>query len=234
MILSIIVPVHNEHKTIKDILKKLSVLNLKNTKKQIIVIDDYSTDGSKEVIYNLKKTKKFEYDTIFHKKNLGKGQAIKSGLDIATGDLILIQDADLEYDPQDIKYILNEYIKSSKNGKSRKIAVYGNRGRKRYPQRGYHYVLGAMILTNLVNIIFGSKLKDLYTGYKLFHSDFLKNIDIASHGFEFEAEATIKLIKKGYEIVEVPISYHPRNRKDGKHINYKDFFKGFFTILKQI
>lgn len=237
MKVSIIVPIHNEEKTLENIIKKLVDIDLKPWIKEIIFINDGSTDRTVEILE--KHFKKFNMSKVHllinHSRNRGKGAAIKSGLSQATGEYILIQDADLEYDPLDIPNLLKVIGKSSLGEKKTgKLAVFGNRGVKRYPERGFHYVLGAKILTWTVDIIYRVNIHDLYTGYKLLPRELVKSFNLESTGFEFEAEVACKLIKSGCTIVEVPISYKPRSKKEGKHINYKDFFKGFVAILKYI
>lgn len=224
MKLSIIIPVNNEDKYIEETLKKVSGVTLPY-EKEIIVINDGSTDNTKKILEEIKN--KYNFKLLHHLKNLGKGQAIKTGLQEVTGEILIIQDADLEYDPSDIPNLIKKIQNVS--------AVYGNRGIKKLPKRGYRYILGAKILTNVINLLFSSKLKDVYTGYKLFN---LKKIDInllenlKSTGFEFEAEVTCKILKSGGKIIEIPISYTPRNKKEGKKIKFKDSIKGLLTILK--
>jgi glycosyltransferase involved in cell wall biosynthesis len=223
MKLSIIVPVHNEEKTVGLVLKKLRDLKLKNYSKEIVVVDDGSTDATKEIVSRFR-GKISNFKIIKHRQNIGKGAAVRSGLEYIGGDYVLVQDADLEYDPASIPSLL---AKMDKN-----VVVFGNRGTKRYPERGFHFVIGAKILTVLFNILYSQRLNDLYTGYKLFPAGIIKKISLESNGFEFEAEVACRLIKKGIRIIEVPIYYKPRNREQGKHIGYKDFFKGFIKILR--
>lgn len=227
MKLTIIIPAHNEDRTIERVLDKVMDAELGKWEREITVVNDGSTDKTKKILaklrQNLDKNRKL-LTILHHSKNLGKGAAIKSALSKSTGDYVIIQDADLEYDPMDVSKLLS----CAKTG----VAVFGNRGVKRYPERGFHFVLGAKILTWTVNLFYGRRLYDLYTGYKLIPTKVLKSLDLQSNGFEFEAEVTCKLIKKGVKIVEIPIKYQPRNKEQGKHINYKDFFRGFLMILK--
>ena len=224
MKLSIIIPVHNEEQYVKKVLEKVLAVPL-TCEKEIIVINDGSTDNTEKILEEL--VKKNNLKLFKHQKNLGKGSAIKTGITESTGNLIIIQDADLEYNPRDIPTLLEKINKDT-------AAVYGNRDTKKWPKREYRYVLGAKILTMIINLLYGSKLKDVYTGYKLFNAEkidinLLKNLK--STGFEFEAEVTCKILSNGGKIVEVPIEYIPRNKKEGKHIGLKDAFKGFSTIL---
>jgi len=161
---------------------------------------------------------------------LGKGAAIQTGLKQASGDYVIIQDADLEYNPEDIPKLLS----AISNRTGRPLAVFGKRGYKAYPERGFHYVIGAWLLTAFYNLLYNQNLTDLYTGYKLIPTSIFKDLNIQSKGFEFEAEVACKLAKRGVIIKEVSINYKPRNKEQGKHIRFKDAVKGFWTILKLI
>jgi glycosyltransferase involved in cell wall biosynthesis len=225
MKLSIIIPVHNEENYIGEVLERIFALQL-FCEKEIVVVNDGSTDNTSKILEKLSEVNNFKL--LKHEKNLGKGQAIKTGLGECTGDLIIIQDADLEYNSNDIPLLLNKMSSDIS-------AVYGKRGSKRWPKRGYYYIIGAKILTITINILFGGKLTDTYTGYKLFNVsrigiDLLKNLK--STGFEFEAEVTCKILAQSGKIVEVPINYIPRSKNEGKHIGLKDVFKGLFIILE--
>ncbi len=227
MKLSIIIPAHNEDRTIEKVLDKVMRVDLGKWTREIIVVNDGSTDRTKEVLekfrQSLARNRKL-LTILHHSENQGKGAAIKTALKKATGDYVIIQDADMEYDPSDIPRLLL----GTKPG----VAVFGDRGVLRYPERGFHFVLGAKILTWTVNLLFRRRLYDLYTGYKLIPLKELKSLHLQSNGFEFEAEVTCKLIKKGIKIIEIPIKYQPRNKEQGKHIGYTDFFKGLLMILK--
>jgi glycosyltransferase involved in cell wall biosynthesis len=224
MKLSIIIPVHNEEKSIEKILEKVFSVDF-SCGKEVIIIDDGSSDNTPKILLEL--NKKYDFKLLNHKNNLGKGTAIKTGLKIINSDLVIIQDADLEYDPNDIPLLLN-------NMTNEISAVYGKRGYKKWPKRCFYYVLGAKILTYMINILYNENLTDVYTGYKLFN---LNKIDInllknlKSTGFEFEAEITCKILTNKGKIKEVPITYIPRNKEEGKHIGLKDAFKGFIMII---
>ena len=222
MKLSIIIPVHNEQSTIAKVLWKVKRAETLGYEKEIIVINDGSTDNTKAILEAIQKTMHFQLFS--HSFNQGKGAAIRTGLKHINGDLVIIQDADLEYDPDDYKTLLGAANNS--------LVICGKRGVKKWPEQGLHYVLGAKLLTWLVNLLYGAHLTDLYTGYKLFPSSVIKNIDLKSNGFEFEAEVICKVLKKGIKIKEVPIHYQPRSLKQGKHIGLKDAFKGLLTIVK--
>jgi len=219
--LSIIIPVFNEEKTIAEILRRVTEVSLSSIKKQIIAVDDGSTDKTAGIL------KKFSSECLIlrHLKNLGKGAAIKTALPHLTGDYAIIQDADLEYDPADWAKLIAAMDKNT-------AAVYGSRnlntGSRGYP----HYYLGGRFLTWLTNFLFKSDLTDINTGYKLFRTDFLKSLDLQSNGFEFCEEVTCKTLKRGGLIKEVPISYHPRTFQEGKKITVRDGLIGIWTIIK--
>jgi len=221
-ILSIIIPVFNEEKTIEAILKKVLKQEIAGWQKEIIVVDDGSRDKTEEKIKPFLKEIKF----LKHPLNRGKGAAIGSGLKAAKGEAIIIQDADLEYEPADWPLLLKELDEPEV------MAVYGSR-ELRPGWRGYpHYVFGVRLLTFVTNLLFGSNLTDVYTGYKLFRSSLIKSIPLTSSRFEIEAEMTAKLLKKGVIIKEIPIHYYPRSFAEGKHIRIKDGLLGLLTLIK--
>ncbi len=225
MKLSIIIPVFNERRTIIQALRQVfeEALAL-NYDKEIIVIDDGSNDGSFEILKNLQKKRHFVL--LRHPKNLGKGAALQAGFKRANGDLILIHDADLEYNPQDWQDLLKAFNNFQVH------AVYGSRNLQPKFRGYFHYALGTQFLTNLVNMLFKVKLTDVYTGTKIFRSEVIKNLDLKSNNFNIEVEMTLRLLKQGLKIVELPISYYPRTRKQGKKIKIKDGISGLFFILK--
>ncbi|MBI4120203.1 MAG: glycosyltransferase family 2 protein [Parcubacteria group bacterium] len=224
--LSILIPAFNEEKTIEAVLEKVAAQDFGGWSKEIIVVDDGSTDSSKIKIQNSKLQFKIQnLRLIVHDKNRGKGAAIRTGVKEADGDAVIVQDADLEYDPADIKRLLDELD----HGAS---VVFGSR-ELQPERRGYwHDVLGVRFLTWLVNLFFGSKLTDVYTCYKLFRAEVIKGINIESRGFELEMELTVKTLKMGYRIKEVPIHYYPRKFSEGKKIRAQDGLKGIWTLLK--
>ena len=221
----IIVPVYNEEATVMEVIRRLYDADVRGWDREIIIVDDGSRDASRQKIAEFSHAK--DLTVIAHDTNQGKGAAIRTGLVAVTGDAVLIQDADLEYDPSDIAGLIAEFDRHGG-----KAVVYGSRElapkRKGYP----HYVLGVRILTALANFAFGSSLTDIYTGYKLFPASVIKEMPIASAGFEFEAEVTARLLGAGTAIVEVPISYNPRTFKEGKKIGARDGIRGMVTILR--
>lgn len=246
MKLSIIIPVHNEQATVAEVIKRVVAVELGGWEKEVIAVNDGSDDETKNILDSLV-TKIHDGEflspnllVIHHEKNMGKGAAVQSGLKKASGDYVLIQDADLEYDPQDIPKLLffitdteRQFFYSSSNMDQRRgLAIFGKRGYHAYPERGFYYVIGAWILTTFYNLLFFQKLTDLYTGYKLMPTLILRSLNIQSTGFEFEAEVACKLARAGVKMIETPIHYRPRNKNQGKHIKLKDAFKGFWTIFK--
>lgn len=210
---SIILPVFNEEKTIANVIDKLLRLSLR---KEIIVVNDGSTDLTPEIL------KKFQANNCLkileHGKNLGKGVAIRTGIKEAQGDFIIIQDGDLEQDPQDILNLLRV-------AKERNLEViFGTRVLNRGFQFDIRYVAN-MLFALLTNILFRGHLSDIMTGYKLCKTDIIKGIKLDSNGFDIEPEITAKLLKQKRRICEIPVSYNPRTAKEGKKIRFRDSFK---------
>ena len=220
--LSIVIPVYNERKTILEILRRVEEAELPGLEKEIIIIDDGSIDGSREILKSLEQ----KYQILYHDNNQGKGAALRTGFQQAKGDFLIIQDADLEYSPQEYYCLLEPIIQNKAD------IVYGSRNLKDNPRFKKSYYWGGRIISWLINIIYGSNLTDTYTCYKVFKTPLLKNLDLVSNGFEFEVEVTIKALKKKYRILEVPISYSPRNVEEGKKINWLDGIKAILAIIK--
>lgn len=232
MKLSIVIPVFNEEKTISKILKKIFDIKIKKTPIEVIVVDDGSSDKTLLKIKDFK-SKVRNLKLIQHAKNMGKGSAVRTGVKNATGDYILIQDADLEYDPRFIP-ILFENIKSKRD------VVYGTRlnrlphfnKEESRPQFLIHY-FGNRFLSLTTSVLYGQWLTDIETCYKLFPKKALANIKIRARGFEFEPEITAKLIKQGYKIREVAITTNPRGYEEGKKLQtFRDGYKALYSIVK--
>lgn len=224
--LSIIVPVYNEIDTIEEVLKKVQKVPLK---KEIIVVDDGSTDGTKEKLKDQKpKTKDRNLKVIYKKRNEGKGTAIREGIKHVTGDYTVIQDADLEYDPNDFVKMLNAAQNNDAD------IVYGSRFTKikKYKGMAWKNFIANMLFAMMTNILYKAKITDEATCYKMFKTDVLKSVDLKCRRFEFCPEVTAKLSKKGYKICEVPISYFPRDVAAGKKIKFKDGLETIWTLLK--
>lgn len=228
MKVSIIIPVYNEKKTIIKLLQK--VLNIKDIHKEIIIVDDGSNDGSKNLIkkYAYKKNIKL----IFHKRNKGKGAAIKSAIKHISGKIVIIQDADLEYNPNDYYKLLKPF-----NQENIKV-VYGSRvlNKQRYSLKKNFStnfrVFANHILTSFSNIMNQQKLTDAHTCYKVFDAKLFKNLRLNENDFAFCPEVTTKISKKKITIIEVPISYKGRGYDQGKKIGIKDAFRVFYVIFK--
>jgi len=224
MRLSIIIPVFNEEKTIEEILNRVIKVSLP-MEKEIIVVNDASLDNTQKTLIELKK--QFNFVLIEHKINQGKGAAIKNGLSVVSGDFVLIQDADLEYDPRDYPALLEPLIKGQAD------VVYGSRILRKNPHSSELYFLGGQFLTRFFNIIFKTHLTDINTGYKVFKKGILEKLDLKEKRFAFCEEVTSKAVKKGYKITERPINYSPRSFKEGKKIRWwKDGFRSLFAIIK--
>jgi len=220
--ISVIIPVYNEKDTILEIIKKVKAVKIT---KEIIVIDDFSKDGTREI---LRKIKDKSIKVIFHNKNYGKGYAIRTGIKYIAGNIAIIQDADLEYNPEDYYKLIEPII----DGKAK--VVYGTRfpKDKKHPPFTNLFFLANKILTLTTNILYNAKITDEPTCYKVFKSEVLKDINLKCERFEFCPEVTAKLRKKGLDIYEVPISYNPRSVKEGKKIKFKDAFEAIWTLIK--
>ena len=227
-IVSIIIPVFNEEKYIKEILNKIN-LN-KKINKEIIVVDDGSTDGTKNIIIH--ECKKLYSKAIFLNKNFGKGYALRKGFEVASGEIFLIQDADLEYDPQDYEKLLYPILYEEKK------VVYGSRiikgGYRTRPSSGDTYIriFANYFLTFLSNFFNNQKLTDAHTCYKVFDKNILLKFELKENGFNFCPEITAKISKLGITIHEVPINYYGRTHDQGKKISFFDGFRAIYAILK--
>lgn len=222
MNLSVIIPVYNEVKNIEEIIKRVQTTKLA---KEILVVDDGSQDGTREILQGLDGKKKVH--VILHKKNQGKGAAVVTGMKAAKGDVLLIQDADLEYDPRDYPMLLQPIQEGLAD------VVYGSRflGGPHRVAMFWHQVAN-QLLTFLTNILYDSILTDMETGYKVFHRKVIEGMNIKARRFNFEPEFTAKILKRKYRIFEVPISFNPRDYAEGKKIKFKDAFEAVWTLLK--
>jgi glycosyltransferase involved in cell wall biosynthesis len=221
--LSIIVPVYNEENLV--LLSLPPIFNLP-INKEVLVIDDGSSDHTLKILEDLKKEYKFKL--IAQKVNQGKGAAIKKGLENINGDYFIICDADLEYDPQDIITLFN---KIQKYKLDKKVVIYGSRFKNK-PSLSFHYLVNTF-LTKLTNLLFFSHLTDMETCFKLVPKEALLEITLSGKRFEFEPEITSQLLKKGYKIKEIPISYNRRSYKEGKKITAKDGFLAVKTLIRE-
>ncbi len=224
--LSILIPIYNEKDTISKVIDKLSSLDIEGWEKELIVVDDCSTDTSRAILEKLQK--KVGFVLLKHKKNLGKGVAIRTAIAQATGSVCVVQDGDLEYDPTDFIKMLKQLDKSGCQ------IVYGSRrlNRDNIQYSGLSYYIGGLLLTHLTNLLYGSNITDEPTCYKMFDTNLLRSLNIQANGFEFCPEVTAKALKRGHQILEVPISYIPRSVAEGKKINASDFLTAVVTLIK--
>ena len=222
MNLSVIIPVYNEVNNIEEIIKRVQSTKLAA---EIVIVDDASQDGTREILQKLDGKKKVR--VILHEKNQGKGAAVVTGMNAAKGDVLLIQDADLEYDPRDYPMLLqpiNEGIAD---------VVYGSRflgGPHRVTM--FWHLVANRLLTTMTNILYNTILTDMETGYKVFRRDVIKGMKIRAKRFNFEPEFTAKILKSRHRIFEVPISFNPRDYSQGKKIKLKDAFEAVWALLK--
>jgi dolichol-phosphate mannosyltransferase len=216
---SVIVPVYNEAAHIDEILQ---AVHASPVKKEIIIVDDGSTDGTREKLQALPPLD--DVTIVFHEKNCGKGAAIRTALAYARGEFVLIQDSDLEYDPQDYPALLRPLEEGKAN------VVYGVRPDR--PERGLRFFLGAKLLTHLANFLYGAGIHDEATCYKVIRRSLLTQVRLECKRFEFCPEVTAKLRRLGEKIEEVPISYHPRSALEGKKIRYSDGWQAIWTLVR--
>lgn len=221
---SIIIPVYNEKDTLKLLLEKVISANFSGLEKEIIMVDDCSNDGTTNILKELSK----DYKVLFHKKNQGKGAAIRTAVKEATGNFVVIQDADLEYLPDDYDKLLPLLIRDEAD------VVYGSRFKNQ--ENSKNFILKNKIankfLTLLTNILYGAEITDMETCYKAFKREFIQAITIKSNRFDFEPEITAKIMKKKARLKEIPISYFGRGHNEGKKINWKDGIHAILTLIK--
>ena len=236
--LSIVIPVYNEINTIHEILRQVSKVEI-SLEKEIILVDDCSTDGTREILERIRDGDREVLDlmpargprsikVILHEQNTGKGGALRTGFKNVTGDITIIQDADLEYDPRDYPRLIKPILGDKAD------AVYGSRFLNRDRPEGilFSSFVANKVLTFISNILTGLSLTDMETCYKVMKSSILKEIDLTSDRFGIEPEITAKLAKKNVKIVELPIAYHGRDRATGKKINWKDGLSAIYHILR--
>ena len=223
MKLSVVIPVFDESATIQEIIRRVRAVGLAN---EIVVVDDGSRDETPVILQRLAEEIP-ELRLITHERNQGKGAAVRSGIAVAQGDVILIQDADLEYDPRDYPKLL-EPIEED-----RADVVFGSRflGAPRRSTMFWHMVANQM-LTFMTNVLYNSILSDMETGYKLFKRPILQGVPLRAKRFDFEPEVTAKLLKRRARIFEVPITFNPREYEDGKKIGLRDAFEAVWTLIK--
>ena len=238
--LSVLIPVYNEKETLRELIRRVQEAPID---KEIILIDDFSTDGSREILRQEIEGRIPNVKVVYHDMNRGKGWAIRSGLKEAAGDLVIIQDADLEYDPMDFVAMCRPFEEKNVN------VVYGARFRNyskslflkqwlqnlfgaKHEIKRFHHFFGVRFLNALANGLYGAGITDEATCYKAFRRDVLNSIPLRCEGFEFCPEVTAKVRKAGHRIVEVPISYHPRTQAAGKKLNWRHGLEAIAALVK--
>lgn len=223
--LSIVIPIYNEADHLEEVLRQIYAVEI-GLEKELILVDDCSTDGTREILKNIQNSTDNTAKIFYHEVNRGKGATLRTGFEHITGDITLIQDADLEYDPQDYPKLLEPILNDTAD------VVYGSRfmeGRQEGLLRSY---LANRFLTFLSNLVNGTKITDMETCYKVIKSDILKDISLSSDRFGFEPEITAKLAKRKCKIVDVPISYRGRDYHEGKTVSWKDGVAAIFHIFR--
>jgi glycosyltransferase involved in cell wall biosynthesis len=221
--LSVIIPIYNEIHTIEKMIERVAAVNCD---KEIIAVDDGSTDGTRQVLARLSDRYPDTLKVLYHEKNKGKGGAIQTGLGAVTGDVIVIQDADLEYHPEDYPTALHLIDNDWAD------AVYGSRFLGPHRVFLFYHYLANRFLTFIANVLTSGILTDMETGFKMIRAEVLKNLDIKSYTFDFEVEVTIKLFRHGYRVYEIPITYTGRGYEEGKKITWRDGVRALWALGK--
>jgi glycosyltransferase involved in cell wall biosynthesis len=220
-------PVYNERQTVQEIVQRVLDVELNGIQKELILVDDGSTDGTRDVLHAMGRQELPGVKIVLHRQNQGKGAAIRTGLGHANGDLIVIQDADLEYDPRDYTILLQPIL----DGKA--DVVYGSRFLGPHRAFNFLHMVGNKFLTLVTNVLYNTILTDMETCYKVFRVEVLRNMRIRSNRFDFEPEITAKVLKRGYRVFEVPISYSGRDLNEGKKISaWRDGLPALWALIK--
>ncbi len=223
MKLSVLVPVFNEHGTVAELLERVGRVPLE---KEIVIVDDASTDGTREILRGFEARAGFK--VLYHEKNGGKGRAIRTGLEVVTGDVVVIQDADLEYDPHDFIAMMKLFTEGGAK------AVFGSRRLRKENKQyaGPIYYAGGVFLSWVTRLLYGIQITDEPTCYKMVDTHLLRSLGLTSEHFEFCPEVTAKLARRGVKIFEVPIKYMPRHKSEGKKICWRDAVEAVWVLLK--
>jgi glycosyltransferase involved in cell wall biosynthesis len=226
MRLSVIVPAYNEAETVAQVIERVLSVELEGFEREIIVVDDGSTDGTREILERMDGQWPDLVRVEHHEQNRGKGAAVRTALEHVTGDVVITQDADLEYDPEDYPKLLARFEDPAVQ------VVYGSRNLRNNPRSSWSFYWGGRLVSWVSNLLYGSKLTDEATGYKLLRTDLLRSLDLQADGFEFCPEVTSKVLRRGVKIHEVPISYQPRTLEEGKKISWRDGVQAIWTLLR--
>ncbi len=221
MDISVLIPVYNEHSTIREIVRRVQEQPFE---KEIIIVDDCSTDGTRELLRETQWPPNVKI--FYHAKNMGKGAAIRTAVQAATKEIIIVQDADLEYNPTDFPIVLRPILDGVAD------VVYGSRFLGVHRSFMLHHYIGNKLLTLVTNVLYNNILTDMETGYKAFRAPVIKGVRIRSNRFDFEPEITAKVLKKGYRIYEVPIYYAGREYAEGKKITWRDGFAAIWALIR--
>lgn len=220
--LSIIIPAFNERETIAEVLKRVCAVDV-GLEKEILVLDGCSDDGTRELLQEIATP---PIRLILEEKRMGKGAAVRRGFQEATGDILLIQDADLELHPREFPALIAPILQGEAQ------VVFGSRFSKGRGDTNQGSYLGNRIVTWATNLLFGTRLTDMCTGHKVFQADFIRSVPLVCNGFDFDAELTTKILRRGLKILEVPVAYAPRDRQAGKKLHWSAGFRVLFTILR--
>lgn len=224
--LSVIIPVYNEAQTVARVIDRVLAVKLEGFEREIIVVNDGSTDGTDEVLKRLADEGSNRVTVIHHEENQGKGAAIRTALEHVDGDIVVTQDADLEYDPAEFPKLLALFEDPAVQ------VVYGSRNLGKNPRSSWSFYWGGRLVSWVANLLYGSDLTDEATGYKLFRTELLRSLDLRADGFAFCPEVTGKLLRRKIEIHEIPISYQPRSLDEGKKISWRDGLKAVWVLIK--
>jgi glycosyltransferase involved in cell wall biosynthesis len=221
MLLSVLIPVYNEVATIREVVRRVEEQSFET---EILIVDDGSTDGTRALLHDTQWPANVRI--LYHERNQGKGAALRTGIREARGDIIIIQDADLEYNPSDFAVVLRPILDGVAD------VVYGSRFLGIHRAFLFNHYVGNKLLTLVTNVLYNNMLTDMETGYKAFRAPILKGIRIRSDRFDFEPEITAKVLKRGYKIYEVPIYYAGRDYSEGKKITWRDGFAALGSLLR--
>jgi glycosyltransferase involved in cell wall biosynthesis len=224
--LSVIIPAYNEAQTVARVIDRVLVVKLEGFEREIIVVNDGSTDGTDEVLEQFAHGGSDQVTVVHHEQNRGKGAAIRTALEHVEGDLVITQDADLEYDPEEFPKLLALFEDPAVQ------VVYGSRNLRKNPRSSWRFYWGGRLVSWVANLLYGSDLTDEATGYKLFRTELLRSLDLQADGFAFCPEVTSKVLRRKIEIHEIPITYQPRGLEEGKKISWRDGLKAVCVLVK--